>query len=83
MVERVNGRNGKFYRAKALTVAQKIALLTTVHYLRHAERMSIRQIASTVEQQNGEKLSVGAVHRYLGMQSYGLWHCGVCQVEES
>lgn len=78
MTTTVIGLDGKTYRSKAMTTAQRTALVSRVHYLAHVRHMSVRGIVAELWNVNGLKVSVGATYKYLNK-----YCCEVCQVEES
>ncbi|EFL01622.1 predicted protein [Streptomyces sp. SPB78] len=57
----VLGLDGKTYPG-SVSGEERIWLRGRVHYLRHAESLSVRQIAARLQDEHGVRRSVGWVH---------------------
>jgi hypothetical protein len=68
----IRGTDGKVYPYRRLTDEQRASWVGKVHYLHHAERLSIRDILNTL-QGEGFYCSVGTVHAWLKS-----WRCTEC-----
>lgn len=74
----VHGIDGKRYRSRPLTAADRSGLVLHVHGLAHEQKLSVRQIVGSLDVQHGVRVSVGAVHGYLTK-----WTCVDCSAEPS
>jgi len=70
---RVLGLDGKSYPSRPLPAADQEQLVGHVHYLAHAERLSIRQIQASLEREHGVRRSVGWISGVLRD-----WRCDHC-----
>jgi len=64
MITRCWGADGKTYPARALTPEDRLRLIGRVHYLSHAENLSVRKIVARLDAE-GVTRSVGSVSEYL------------------
>jgi hypothetical protein len=72
----VLGADGKVYPYRPLTDEQRTAMVGRVHYMRHADHLSVRGIIARLAGE-GFRASVGTVHTWLG------WQCDRCSGEVS
>ena len=61
----IHGRDGKMYPRRPLPADDLAFLRGRAHYLRHDERLSVRQIVARFAAENGVRRSVGSIAAYL------------------
>jgi hypothetical protein len=65
------GLDQKTYRPHPLTEAERAALIIKVHGYRHNEGLSIRETRVALWAEHKERVSVGAISRYLRITEWG------------
>jgi len=65
MIDRTLGLDGKTYPSGPLSTEDRAFVVGRVHYLRHDESLSVRQIVRRLADEHGLRRSVGSVSAYL------------------
>ncbi len=73
MATHIQGVDGKTYQRHPSTPVERDYLAGRVHYLRHAEGRSVRQIVTALQQDDNARRSVGWVSQIIRT-----WTCDQC-----